>query len=171
MNCRSFKEIRKAIEELGPITNKEKLLAALPVLVEACVKIKTMRRTIKLMGELADGLNDACSKYAMEHPSVFVNGKLNVDGKGVQHGDVEVGGKLYHFSSGYKGFIREDGDNITQDFLDGLPEKWVKGKIELDATGMERLGVTDAELQKAGLVRRANNVWSLPETSAAGDDE
>jgi len=169
MNCRSFKEIRKDLESLGVINNKEQFLKALPILIEATTKCAQMRLTVKSINSLATDLNIAVSEYALNHLSVFLGGRLVTDGKGILHGDVEVGGKLYHFSSGYKGFVRADGDNVTQDFLDGLPEKWVKGKIELDATGIERLGVTDAELQKAGLVRRANNVWSLPE-STNGDE-
>jgi len=94
---------------------------------------------------------------------VFVNG-LVTDGKGVKHGDVDVDGKLYHFASGFGKLIRLDGDNLTQSFLDELPKKWVKGKIEIDLTAINRLGVTDDELKAAGLVRSANNVWSLAET-------
>jgi len=163
MNCRSFKEIREDAEAIlkEGINNKEALFAALPVLVELAVKCASMRQTLRAIGEVGSELNDAASEYALAHRSVFEGG-LITDGKGVQHGDVEVGGKLYHFAAGYGKPVRRDGDNLTQEFLAALPEKWIKGKIELDVTGMARLGVTNEELAAAGLIRTANNVWSLP---------
>lgn len=164
MKCRSFKLIRADIDSLAPITNKESFLAALPLIVEAATKIKAMRATIKKIGDLADALNDKASAYALGHESVFADG-LRPDGKGVLHGNVEVEGRLFHFSAGFKGYMRSDGDSMTQGFLDGLPEKWTRGKLELDATGIERLGVTSEQLEKAGLVRKPNNVWSVPDTS------
>jgi len=52
MNCRSLKLIREDLEKIGAITNKAEFLAALPILVEALVKVSQMRRTLKSVGDL-----------------------------------------------------------------------------------------------------------------------
>jgi len=169
MKCRSFKILREVVEKISSVKSNATFEEAVPVLVELTTKISQMRKTIKSMADLADALNEKVTAYAMAHPSVFVNGLSPADGKMIRHGDVMIGGKLYHFAAGYKGFLRLDGGQLTQEFLDGLPKGWAKGKFEIDATEMKSLGVTDDDLQKAGLVRRANNVWSLPDPADAAE--
>ena len=55
---------------------------------------------------------------------------------------------------------RISGANMTAAFLSSLPKKWTKQKLELDATAINNLGVSDADLAEHDLVRPGKAVWS-----------
>ena len=62
---------------------------------------------------------------------------------------------------------RMNGDNITSEFLRGLPQDWLKEKPELDTTAINRLGVSGEELFKHGLYRPEKRVWSVEDAPNA----
>lgn len=158
---RELEEIRADIEKLDPVKNRKALLEALPLLIEMKKKIEAENNKIDACGEIAKRLNDACADYALAHEgSVFING-LVTDGKDVRRGDVKVDGVSYHFAAGYDGFKRIDGNNLTKEFLSGLPKSWTMRRTMLDKTAIKKLGVTAEDLEKAGLVKSPKNVWSL----------
>ena len=61
---------------------------------------------------------------------------------------------------------RISGANMTAAFLSSLPKKWTKQKLELDATAINNLGVSDADLAEHDLVRPGKAVWSRKEEGA-----
>lgn len=168
MRYRTYKAIRTDLDAVGAIKNIEDFKAAVRLVVESQTKLDDMGRLEKMIKAKTQEVSEKCSAFALAHRSVFVNG-LAKDGKGVEHGDVLIGDDLYHFAAGYEGLIRLDGGKMTQEFIATLPEKWVKAVLKPSQTTMQTLGVTEDDLHKAGLVRRANNVWSLPDPADAAE--
>jgi hypothetical protein len=79
----------------------------------------------------------------------------------VEAGDIEIDGHTYHFSRGFKGYVRmEPGKQITQNFLASLPQEWTKTLLDLDQTAMKGLKLTVDELGEHGLVRKVRQGWS-----------
>jgi len=157
---KSLKQLREAAEaalESG-VGTKGALLSTVPLLVEFQEAVESANKTAKRCKEVAAELSAACSKYALDHQSVFDEGLVLV-GKGVRNGDLTIEETTYHFASGYGSPKRLDGDALSQDFLGGLPEGWTKTKLELDTTGINRLKVEDEELGRAGLYRPEKNEW------------
>jgi len=157
---KSLKQLRETAEDkiLLGISNKAALLEAVPLLVEFQDAIESASKTAKRCKEIASQLSAACSEYALDHQSVFDDGLVLI-GKGVKNGDLTIDETTYHFTSGYDKPKRIDGDAMTQDFLEGLPEGWTKTKFELDTTGINRLKVEDDVLAEAGLYRPEKNEW------------
>jgi len=157
---KSLKQLRETAEEktLLGISNKAALLDAVPLLVELQEAVDSALKTAKRCKEVAAELSAECSKYALEHQSIFDDG-LALISKGVKNGDLTIDETTYHFTSGYGSPKRLDGDVLSQDFLSGLPEDWTKGKLELDTTGINRLKVDDKTLAEAGLYRPEKNEW------------
>jgi len=156
---RTMKNIMDDTEAFGGVENKERLMAALPLIVEAQERIKSMAQTMKKLGTAAGKLNESASKYALEHQSVFDDG-LYTDAKGVVSGDVSVGDEVYHLAAGYADPKRTDGDAMSQDFLEGLPSEWTQNVLKLWTGGINRSGATAEDLAKKGLYRPAKNVWT-----------
>jgi len=156
---RTFKEVTESIEDIGAVDNKERLYAALPLIIEAQERIKSMAQTMKRLGTLAGKLNERASKYALEHQGVFDDG-LYTDAKGVVSGDISVGDEVYHLAAGYADPKRTDGDAMSQDFLEGLPTEWTQNVLRLWTGGINQSGATAEDLAKKGLYRPAKNVWT-----------
>jgi len=157
---KSLKQLRENAEEkiLLGVSNKAALFEAVPLLIELQEAVESASKTAKRCKEIASTLSDACSKYALDHQSLFDDGLVLV-GKGVRNGDLTIDETTYHFTSGYDSPKRIDGDALSQEFLDGLPEGWTKTKFVLDTTGINRLKIDDKALAEAGLYRPEKNEW------------
>lgn len=157
---KTMKQLREEAESTiqNGVGNKAALYAAVPLLIELQEALEGVNRTAKATKEIARKLSDACSAYALEHQSVFDEG-LSLIGKGVRNGDLTIDETTYHFTSGYDKPKRIDGDAMSHDFLDGLPEGWTKTKLELDTTGINRMKVGEKDLEAAGLFRPEKNEW------------
>jgi len=166
MNNMTLKELKEFADNFGTVSNKERLKAAIPAIVEAMERIGSTSSTLRKVGEAVGKLNEKASKYALEHPSIFDDG-LHTQAKGVIAGDITLDDKTYHFAAGYADPKRIDGDAMSGDFLEGLPKEWVKDKLQLNVTGINALGVTNEQLEDKGLFRPAKNVWTLREDSSA----
>jgi len=162
MSKKTLKEMRIAAEaalEKG-VANKATLAEAVPVLVELQEAVSNAYRTARECTALAEALSEACSRYGLAHESIFDEG-LSLSQVGVKSGDLTIDDVTYHFASGYDKPKRTDGGMLTQDYLGSLPKDWVKGKLELDTTGINRLGVSEEDLEKNGLYRPEKNEWSV----------
>jgi len=157
---KSLKQLRETAEEkiLLGVSNKAALFEAVPLLVELQEAVESASKTAKRCKEVAAKLSEACSRYALDHQSVFDEG-LGLISRGVRNGELTIDETTYHFTSGYDKPKRLDGDALSQDFLGGLPEGWAKTKLELDTTGINRLKVDDKALGEAGLYRPEKNEW------------
>ena len=157
-----MKTLRAEAEALlaEKIDSKAKLCAAIPTLVrlqEALVIANRIRTASK---RVADLLAEACTKYAEGHETIFEKGRLIPDQNGVRSGDIDIGETTFHLACGYDGYMRTNGEKITQEFLATLPEGWVKTKNELDTTGVNAANPSDETLEAYGLAEKPNNVWS-----------
>jgi len=150
-------EAKTLVEE--NITSKAKLLAALPTLIELADAVKAAKRGYDAAREVLEQLNDACADYALAHNGVFDEG-ISTSPKGVKSGDITIEAVTYHLASGFASPKRIDGECLTQEFLAALPQDWAKASWSLDTTGINRLGLNDAQLEEQGLFRPAKNTWS-----------
>ena len=160
---KDMKTLRNEAEALlaGKIDTKAKLCAALPTLVELQRVLELSCKTQKATGVVAKRLAEACTAYAVDHQSVFEKGRLIANQNGVETGDIEIHGSMYHLACGYDGYVRADGEKLTQEFLMGLPEGWRKERFELDKSGVNEAEPSEGELLANGLVEKPKNTWSL----------
>ena len=165
MNKETIKELRERADEMisAGIANKDALFAALPVITGLQAKVESAKKNLAAAVRALTTLSELCSRYALEHESVFEKKRLVANQQGVRTGDVVLDDATYHFASGYDGYVRNTPDKLTQDFLATLPEKWRKQKIELSTSGINEDAPTDAELAKRGLAAKVKNTWSLVE--------
>ena len=163
MNTKTIKELRERADEMiaAGIANKDALFAALPVLTALQAKAESAKRNLAATVKSLTMLSELCSRYALEHESVFVKKRLVTNQQGVKTGDVVTEDATYHFASGYDGYVRNTPDKLTQDFLATLPENWRKQKLELSTSGINEDAPSDKELAKRGLAPKVKNVWSL----------
>ena len=163
MNKETIRELRERADEMisAGIANKDALFAALPVLTALQAKAESAKRNLAATVKSLTMLSELCSRYALEHESVFEKKRLVTNQQGVRTGDIVQGDATYHFASGYDGYVRSTPDKLTQDFLATLPENWRKQKIELSTSGINEDAPSDEELAKRGLAPKVRNVWTL----------
>ncbi len=158
----TIKVLREAAEAAlaGCVNNKEKLLAAVPTLVELQKSAKIAEERLKETKAVIDALSKECSAYAHEHPEYVCDDTFSVSPIGVESGDIEIDGTKYHFSYGFEGYTRSDpAEKMTQDFLKGLPKGWAKSKLSLDTTAINKAKPSEDELGEAGLERKVKCAW------------
>ena len=167
MKNKTIKELRVRADEMiaAGIANKDALFAALPVLTELQAKAKSAKKNLAASVKTLTTLSELCSRYALEHESVFAKKRLVTNQQGVRTGDVVLDEATYHFASGYDGYVRSTPDKLTQDFLASLPEKWRKSSLKLDVSGINEDAPSDEELAERGLTQKIRNVWSLADTA------
>ena len=171
MNKETMRELRERAEEMisAGIANKDALFAALPVLTELQTRAESARKRLAAAVRATASLSELCSRYALEHESVFEKRRLVTNQQGVKTGDVVLDEATYHFASGYDGYVRSTPEKLTQDFLATLPESWRKQKLELSTSGINEAAPSDKELAKRGLAPKVKNAWSKTEEVVAGD--
>ena len=169
MNKETIKELRERADEMitAGIANKDALFAALPVLTELQAKADGAKKNLAAAVKTLTMLSELCSRYALEHESVFEKKRLVTNQQGVRTGDIVLADATYHFASGYDGYVRNSPEKLTQDFLASLPEKWRKASLKLDVSGINEDGPTDEELAERGLAAKVRNVWSLVDAGEA----
>ena len=165
MNKETIKELRERADEMisAGIANKDALFAALPVLTALQAKAESAKKNLAASVKTLTMLSELCSRYALDHESVFEKKRLVANQQGVRTGDVVLGDATYHFASGYDGYVRRAGDKLTQDFLASLPENWRKASLKIDVSGINEDAPSDEELAEHGLAPKTRNVWSLVE--------
>ena len=159
MAMKVLREIAEAALATG-VANKEQLQNAVPALVALQNAKRSMELRIKETKEVIEALSAACSAYAHRHPEYVFNQSFSVSPIGVESGDIEIDGKTYHFTHGFDGYVRtEQGETLTQAFLEGLPEGWAKSRLQLDTTAINKAKPADADLAEFGLMRKAKDAW------------
>ena len=157
----TIRDMRLEVEQMldAGINTKKDLDAALPLLIAFDNAVKNARSNLKACAAALDGLTEQCGAYAFEHPNCqasiesFPNGAsaLTVEGEDVAF-RLSVGrGKLKR---------TEEGAKLDQAFLNGLPKKWTRSKVELDENAIIRLKVGDEELSEAGLYHPVTYKWT-----------
>ena len=160
-----IKDLREQVEKMlkEGVATKERLLLALPLLIEFQEALAAARRSQRVCSEAAKALSEACTRYVQNHPSVLEAGHLVPDQNGVLTGDIIIDDADYHLACGYDGYMRTDGGMCTQDFLATLPAAWIKPNLRLSSTAINAANPGEEALAEAGLTGRPNNVWSLRE--------
>jgi len=166
MKLKEYAEKAQELIDEG-VNNAVNLHEALPILVEGLEAVKAMRRTLAAMSKNLGELADLCTEYALERRSVFLDGVKERDG--VLTGDVEVDGTVYHMSAGYDGYVRADGNNLTKEFLESLPDGWTRQRIELDTAAIKEDCSSSDDLGGYGLAPKPKNVWSYAKTDVVYD--
>ena len=145
------------------VANLEQLKTAVPTLVELCEAIKHHRSLLLALDRKSKLLCAACTAYATKHQTCFDDKQMHTSQQGVLTGDITIDDTTYHLACGYDGYVRADGEKLTQDFLRSLPEEWRKEKLELNVTGINDAQVDEEELEKQGLAPKSVNTWSRKE--------
>ena len=120
-----------------------------------------LRAAATKVSSLAKDLKEVAADYASTHPKFI---ELKEVKSGVESGVREIEGLGKVALTIAEGSLRRiDGNNLTQDFIEGLPKKWVKTKLELDNTAIKRLGVDAETLAEQGLERVKNATFTREE--------
>lgn len=165
---RSLSELADGVLS-AKIDTAEKFHKALPIIFQIEEQIKRYKSWVKLFGEQMKDLTNACAEYAESHKSIIPNGFTETDA-GTRFAEIEIDGKPYRLTYLLGDLVRDDGGWKTQDFLAGLPDKWVATKMELDKQAIARMRVTPQELLKHHLVRKTIPAWSIPEKRELPDE-
>ena len=158
-NIKTLREEAEALVKAG-VATREQLRGAVPALVALQSAERSLQLRIKETRAVIQALSDACSAYAHKHPEYVFDQTFSVSPIGVESGDIEVDGRTYHFTHGFDGYVRtEQGETLTQAFLEGLPEGWAKSRLQLDTTAINKAKPADADLAEFGLMRKAKDAW------------
>lgn len=159
----SMKALREKAEAITEIESKEQLLEALSTLAQISDLNAINKKHLKKCEQIAAELSDLCTVYASTHQEVFDGGSMIRNQNGVYVGDITADDTLHHLACGFKGYIRMNGEKLTQDFLEALPKGWKKSKVELDVTGINNAVNKGADPATYGLADKPNNVWTHKE--------
>ena len=162
MAIKTIRELREEAAALANagVANRGQLMDAVPALVALQNAATAQWRHLKKTREVIQALSDACSAYARRHPDFVFEQTFSVSPIGVESGDVEIDGRIYHFTHGFDGYVRTgQGEKLTQAFLKGLPEGWARPKLVLDTSAINEGNPGDGDLAEYGLMRKAKDVW------------
>ena len=166
--ARRPKDIMSDIQSLlgSSAMNGEAYKAGLPLLFELREKVENLSSLVKSFKVydklLADKLSDYCEGHKSALDDTIVQEK---DGQWA--GTITLDGKTYRFCKSKYGYLRNDGSNLTQSFLETLPSTWTRTKLELNATAINAQNPSDEELANEGLERGEKREWSILEKGAA----
>ena len=137
--------------------------------IKACLKLEKIASALRYAAKSYSGLDSSlrfkAAEYAEKHKR-FINLKEIRDGVSSGRRFIDgCGDVTLTLANG--SISRVDGEAMTQSFLAKLPKEWVKTKLELDTTGIERLGVDEKVLKKRGLVYERNPTWSVADKGAS----
>lgn len=161
------KELRKEAAKriAAKVTNREGFEEALKLRFALLEKVAALKDAAKCLAAQADELGALASGYAQEAKTAL-DEPLAEKQEGVVSGAVTLEGFTYRLTLSKDKMKRISGANMTAAFLSSLPKKWTKQKLELDATAINNLGVSDADLAEHDLVRPGKAVWSRKEEGA-----
>ena len=146
------------------VETRAALLDALPVLTELIQANGGLRKRIKEAAEVEAKLSELCTEYAVEHQSVFDDKQMFTDQQGANYGEITIDDIVYRLTCGHRGYVPSaEGQLLTQDFLRGIPDEYLKTTTELAATAIKRAGLSDEDLADLCLKRKPVNVWTATE--------
>ena len=158
-----LKTLRKNAEAIlaAGVANREQLRTAVPALVDLKCAAAAQKCLLDETERVADALAEACTEYARAHPEFVFDRTFSVSPIGVESGEIEIEGRTFHFSHGFRGYMRSDPtQKLTQDFLRALPDGWRKSTLSLDVGGVNADKPSEEELENHGLVRKPKDTWT-----------
>ena len=111
------------------ITTRESYREALPLLFTMRRAAVSLKAFAKALETSADALSEGAAAYAKDHVTAL-DEPLHDVAKGKVSGSVEIDGNVYTLTLTDGPIKRVNGDNMTKDFLEGLPKDWTKTKPE-----------------------------------------
>lgn len=159
----TMKKLREEAEAIEEINSKEELIKALAVLAKMQELNEINESIVNKCKKIAGNLSELCAAYAASHQEVFDGGSMIRNQNGVHVGDITEGVLIYHLACGFRGYIRSNGENLTQDFIASLPKGWKKSSLSLNVTGINIAVAKGADPSAYGLIDKPNNDWSVKE--------
>ena len=145
----------------GGVSSLNALRDAVPLLVKYQEYLADYQKSLKRSGELAAELSRLCTEYATAHKSRVFDVSFSCSPIGVETGDIEIDGEIFHHVDGFNGYERDDGQKMTKDFYETLPSEWVKMQPKLDVKRIKEETEDDEdELEENGLCRKRVCTWS-----------
>ena len=145
----------------GGVTTAVDCDEAIKTYLQVEIIASALRAAATKFSSLAKDLKEVAADYASTHPKFIELKEVKV---GVESGSREIEGLGKVTLTMAEGSLRRiDGNNLTQDFIEGLPKKWIKTKLELDNTAIKRLGVDAETLAEQGLERVKNATFTREE--------
>lgn len=153
-------EIKKQADALieGGVQRMESYRAALPLVFALRGAAATVKQFAKALEDSANELSRQAAGYAEEHPTAL-DTPLAEARDGVRNGTVEIDGTTYRLTISPDKIKRLDGGNLTQKFLEGLPEGWTSAKLALREGAFK--GLDAEELARHDLRREMKREWSV----------
>ena len=156
----TIKQVRAAAEAITSIESRAELVEALATLA-SLHELNEIAKTVRAKCLNAEAkLSELCTEYAAAHQEVFDGGAMIRNQNGVHVGDITEGDTIHHLACGFDGYIRVNGEKLTQDFISALPKGWKKTKVELDVTGINKAIDKGADASTYGLMDKPKNVWT-----------
>ena len=163
------------------VATKPTFVNALMAMRQVGEEIDKLKKAYASLVSIEKQLSEAAAIYAENHELALDTGLVEgPDGErtGTLHLSDDGDGYDYHLVVGKDKPKRANGDNITQAFLEKLPEAWVKSKLELSLTQVsadvrnaeaERLEEhpnaapksVDDYLAAKGLIRPVKRTWTV----------
>ena len=125
---RDYVDGANAILKAGEVGSKETLLKALPILIDGLKSVERFSRILEKDKRIFTKLMASCCDYGDNHVKCFDAAPKQVRRDGTTAGDVigkdeETGTDIrYRMISGFDGYRRAGGGELTQRFLNGLPQ-------------------------------------------------
>lgn len=124
--------------------------------IEAHAEMEYLQSIYNRMKFCDRAISQCLADFAIAHPSICR--KMPTQSDGAIRYEVTANGTIYSLVLTADGWVRENGEEKTQDFLHTLPKDWVKSTLELDVEGMKRYA-TGEEIAAKGLVQRLKPAW------------
>ena len=153
---------------MNGITTRETYFEALPLLFSIRQAAASIKAFAKALEASAETLSEGAAAYAKDHTTAL-DEPLHEAAKGKTVGTVVIGTNRYTLTLTDGPLKRESGDNLTEDFLKGLPKGWTKIKHELDVTSINQQDVDKDDLFKHGLIRTEKRAWTMKTAAEAAD--
>ena len=134
---------------------------AIPFVVELQERLGFLRGSVKELQNILTPLNEMVCDYADANPKAFDTIRQVKDE--ADESIIVIDGVTYVYKRGWNGLKRISGNNKTSEFLDSLPEEWVRTTKELNVTELSRLDISDKELAKHDLEWCAKRTWEKNE--------
>lgn len=157
-------EVKKMVDELleQGVRTKDQYLKAVPMLFEMKNAIKGAKDWLEVLNDRYRELSESAATYAIDHATAL-DRPLSAAKDGIESGEVDIGGGTYRLTLSLDAPKRISGGNLTQGFLEGLPQEFTQKKLSLLTSALE--GMSPDELARYDLKRDVKRVWSIPKAA------
>ena len=162
MEYRKTKELKEAANAviLGNVTDRGSYETALRLYQETLCRAKLLGDAANVLKKQAARIGELAAQYAESHTTALSEPLAEIRA-GIRSGSVTLDGIPFRLTLSKGDVCRISGDSMSQKFLKGLPEEWVRQKLELDKTALK--DESAAKLRKHDLHRPDKAAWTVGE--------